>query len=233
LRARGYGRWCVVAIAALFSFTLLVATIAWAGWFLFGGKSVRKKARKWLLRVLCWFPPRTRDGAINKVLVEFGYTQAGLTRYSGSVVLIFLFGIVIVTLLAFLFGSAIPLLGPVPKVGGKFLVTPIVAGLIGVSTLFFGLHQWQKARSEISLDKFYERLAETNDKRVKWWTAPRQHGRLEPFARSLVRETSWDDGRLFGRSQKEDSRGRGEAPHEPERGRSRFSGLASPRSSVT
>ena len=41
---------------------------------------------------------------------------------------------------------------------------------------------------------------------------------------SLVLETSWDDGRLFGRSQKEDGRGRGGAAHEPERGRSRFRG---------
>jgi transposase len=43
---------------------------------------------------------------------------------------------------------------------------------------------------------------------------------------SLVLETSWDDGRLFGRSQKEDSRGRGGAAHEPERGRSRFRGVS-------
>jgi transposase len=41
---------------------------------------------------------------------------------------------------------------------------------------------------------------------------------------SLVHEPSWADRRLFGRSQKEDSRGRGGAPHQPERGRSRFRG---------
>ena len=48
--------------------------------------------------------------------------------------------------------------------------------------------------------------------------------RLERFAMILVHEPSWGDGRLFGRSQKEDSRGRGGAAHEPERGRSRFRG---------
>ena len=41
---------------------------------------------------------------------------------------------------------------------------------------------------------------------------------------NLVHEPSWGDGRLFGRSQKEDSRSRGGAPHEQERGRSRFRG---------
>jgi transposase len=41
---------------------------------------------------------------------------------------------------------------------------------------------------------------------------------------SLVHEPSWGDGCLFGRSQEEDSRGRGGAAHEPERGRSRFRG---------
>ena len=35
---------------------------------------------------------------------------------------------------------------------------------------------------------------------------------------SLVHEPSWGDGRLFGRSQKEGSRGRAGTAHEPERG---------------
>src|ERR687898_1390384 len=45
---------------------------------------------------------------------------------------------------------------------------------------------------------------------------------LERLAMSLVHEPSWVAGCLFGRSQTEDSRGRPGAPHEPERGRSRF-----------
>src|SRR5215207_249303 len=49
-------------------------------------------------------------------------------------------------------------------------------------------------------------------------------GIIERFAMSLVHEPSWGDGCLFGRSQKEDSRGRGGAAHEQERGRSRFRG---------
>src|SRR5215212_7192899 len=47
---------------------------------------------------------------------------------------------------------------------------------------------------------------------------------LEHFAMSLVHVSSWGDGRLFGRSQKEDSRGRAGAPHEPERSCSCFRG---------
>ena len=41
---------------------------------------------------------------------------------------------------------------------------------------------------------------------------------------SLVHMPSWDDGRLFGRSQKEDSRGRAGVSHESERGCSCFRG---------
>ena len=45
---------------------------------------------------------------------------------------------------------------------------------------------------------------------------------LEQLAMSLVRKSSWGDGCLFGRSQKEDSPSPNTAAHEQERSRPRF-----------
>src|SRR5919112_1660108 len=49
-------------------------------------------------------------------------------------------------------------------------------------------------------------------------------GVLEQLAMSLVRESLWSDGCLFGRSQKEDSPSLTTAAHEQERGCPRFRG---------
>jgi hypothetical protein len=53
-------------------------------------------------------------------------------------------------------------------------------------------------------------------------SAERARSMLEQLAMTLVRESSWGDGCLFGRSQKKDSPSLTTAAHDKERGRSRF-----------
>jgi hypothetical protein len=150
-----------------------------------------------LRRVLCWFPLGARKRALKSVLKEFGYTQSLVARFSGY---LFAIPIVIVGVIAFIVLAALlPVLfggDPIVLFGWELIkdaknlsrdeVTPIVspiltafvAAIVGGGTLLIGFYQWWKARSEIALDKFYERLAATNDKRVDWWSGPRQDARL-------------------------------------------------------
>jgi hypothetical protein len=110
-----------------------------------------------------------RKQALNSVLKEFGYTQAFFASYSFAKL-----GIVIVVSLAVALMIGLGQSTPTSTAPVEALVTAV----IGSFALIVGFYQWQQARSEISLDRFYERLAATNDKRVEWWSERRENARL-------------------------------------------------------
>ncbi len=107
------------------------------------------------------------------------------------------------------------------KVRGKVIELMCGTGRVSIPLLEAGVDLTCVDASEGMLERLQERLR-ARDLEARVVQADVRH--LERFAMSLVHEPSWGDGCLFGRSQKEDSRGRPGAPHEPERGCSCFRG---------
>jgi hypothetical protein len=110
---------------------------------------------------------RAQEQALNCVLEGFGYTQTLQARYG--------YRALIVTIVL----GALGVLLHCAFAGSAGTPQAAVTALVGGAALWLGFHQWRLARSEITLDKFYERLAATNDRRVQWWSKPREHPSFE------------------------------------------------------
>lgn len=77
-------------------------------------------------------------------------------------------------------------------VGLRYLMSEIwddsetnIETFLGIGLAFAGIYQWRSSKYEMSIDKFYERLAYTNSK-LSEWESPR-----------LLLSEQWDDEEVF------------------------------------
>ena len=103
---------------------------------------------------------RERRSGIRKTLKEFGFTRTFGARYGGWATI----GVIAFLVLAV---SLIPQ-GWWPKFLSSGLIKDIKALIIGLGALYLGFQQWRAARSEVSLDTFWNRLSAINDKLDDW-----------------------------------------------------------------
>jgi hypothetical protein len=103
---------------------------------------------------------RERRSGIRKTLKEFGFTRTFGARYGGWATI----GIIAVLALAV---CLIPQ-GWWPKSLSSGLIKDVKALIIGLGALYLGFQQWRAARSEVSLDTFWNRLSASNDKLDDW-----------------------------------------------------------------
>lgn len=94
--------------------------------------------------------------ALKRELTNAGFTRTLGARYRGRLVII---GVALSVIAVFVLAELFPKLFPPPE-----STHAAVTGVIGLGALYLGLQQWSAARSELSLDKFYEKLAATNRK---------------------------------------------------------------------
>lgn len=94
--------------------------------------------------------------ALKRELANAGFTRTFGARYRGRLVItaVALSVIALLTL-----AQIFPQLFSAPD-----SIHAAVTGVLGLGALYLGLQQWSAARSELSLDKFYEKLAATNRK---------------------------------------------------------------------
>jgi hypothetical protein len=110
---------------------------------------------------------RKRRNIIRKTLKEFGFTRTFGARYGGWAT---------IGVIAFL-ALAVSLISAVwqPKGLLSGLTKDVRTLIIGLGALYLGFQQWRAARSEVSLDAFWNRLSATNEKLDKW-------PKVRPFA---------------------------------------------------
>jgi len=94
--------------------------------------------------------------ALKRELAEAGFTRRRGARHKGRVAVATI-GLFVAGVLAL--GTSFPQFFAVP---GSMQAT--ITGVLGVGALYLGLQQWGATRGALALDKFYERLAATNDK---------------------------------------------------------------------
>jgi hypothetical protein len=94
--------------------------------------------------------------ALKRELANAGFARTFRTRYKGWIAVVTITLMVSAVLVS---ASAFPRAFTVPG-----LTQAAVGAVIGLGALYLGFQQWSAARRELSLDKFYERLAATNRK---------------------------------------------------------------------
>jgi hypothetical protein len=103
---------------------------------------------------------RERRNGIRKTLKEFGFTRTVGARYGGWATIAVIAFLVLAV-------SLIPK-GWWPDFVPSGLIKDLKALIIGLGALYLGFQQWRAARSEVSLDTFWNRLSATNDKLDEW-----------------------------------------------------------------
>jgi hypothetical protein len=104
-----------------------------------------------------WRSPRQLTGrALRRELASAGFRRTFRARYLGWIE---------VVTISLIVGSVLALASVFPQ----FFIVPgltqgAVTGAIGVGALSLGFQQWTLTRGALALDKFYERLAATNQK---------------------------------------------------------------------
>jgi hypothetical protein len=145
---------------------------------------------------LDWPPPPTSKGEedewkalIKKELVASGFERTLHARYGGWLTIVAVvasIGVVALIALAPRLSNEVWLdralpLGIIENFSPDVLRFAITA-ILGVGGLYLGLQQWRAARSEISLDKFWDRLAATNKKLDEWKVVRRYAGPWDHLA---------------------------------------------------
>src|SRR3712207_2130352 len=103
---------------------------------------------------------RERRSGIRKTLKEFGFTRTVGARYGGwATIGIIAFLVLVVSLIPQRWW---------PEFVPSGLIKDVKALIIGLGALYLGFQQWRAARSEVSLDTFWNRLSATNDKLDDW-----------------------------------------------------------------
>lgn len=105
--------------------------------------------------------PRQLTGrALRRELASAGFTRTFRARYLGWIEVVTI-SLIVAAVLAL--AAAFPQFFAVPGLI-QGLIQGAVTGAIGVGALYLGFQQWTLTRGALALDKFYERLAATNQK---------------------------------------------------------------------
>jgi hypothetical protein len=129
-------------------------------------------------------PPPTplRRGELRRTLATAGFVRSRQARFQSLVTV----ALIVLALAVVLAISA--------RFPGVFTAEGMresaVAAVLGVGVLVLGLQQWRAARKELSLDKFYERLAATN----RWLD---EYEEARPFAGPWPSKDGESDVRAF------------------------------------
>lgn len=100
--------------------------------------------------------PQLTGRALKRELANAGFTRTFRTCYRGWIA-VFIISLIVAAVLAL--ASTFPQSFAAPG-----LTQAAVTGVIGLGALYLGFQQWSATRSALALDKFYERLAATNQK---------------------------------------------------------------------